>query len=92
MDDFPEDLTEVVNDHWRQFPPQHPLYADIAGICFLILTTICLSTNFLIIYSFLTSKDLRTPVIKFDYLFFHLIFLQMTIFSSNQFFNNQFFK
>lgn len=62
MDGFPESLRDVVNDHWHQFPPQHPLIVDILAIVFLLLTFICCIANALIIYTFLTTRTLRNPV------------------------------
>ena len=62
MDNFPEELREVVHDHWGQFPPQHPLVVDMFGIFFLFLTFVCLFGNGLVIYIFLFTKSLRTPV------------------------------
>ena len=62
MDNFPEDLREVVSDHWAQFPPQHPLIVDFFGILFFCLTITNLFANSLVIYVFLANKDLRTPV------------------------------
>ena len=62
MYNFPEELREVVNDHWSQFPPQHPLVADFFGILFLILTVVNFIANSLVIYVYLGTPELRTPV------------------------------
>ena len=69
MYNFPEELREVVNDHWSQFPPQHPLVADIFGILFLVLTVVNFISNFLVIYVYLGTEELRTPVSYYDTLF-----------------------
>ena len=62
MDGFPDELLDVVNDHWRQYPPENPLFIHICGVCFLFFTVICLFTNLLIIYVVLAAPVLRTPV------------------------------
>ena len=69
MYNFPEELREVVNDHWSQFPPQHPLVADIFGILFLVLTVVNFTSNFLVIYVYLGTEELRTPVSYYETLF-----------------------
>ena len=69
MYNFPEELREVVNDHWSQFPPQHPLVADIFGILFLVLTVVNFISNFLVIYVYLGTEELRTPVSYYETLF-----------------------
>ena len=62
MYNFPEELREVVNDHWSQFPPQHPLVADIFGILFFVLTVVNFIANSLVIYVYLGTEELKTPV------------------------------
>ena len=62
MDDFPESLKDVVNDHWRQFPPQHPLINIWTGLSFFALTVIGLIANFIVIFTFFSDKNIRTPV------------------------------
>ena len=68
MDGFPDELREVVDNHWEQFPPQHPMVIDFFGVLFFFLFLICFFGNALVIYVFLTSKDLRTPVSKMCFL------------------------
>lgn len=67
MDGLPAELKSVVSNHWAQFPPQHPLVVDVFGVFFFALTFLSLLGNGLVIYVFLTTKSLRTPVgiIKF---------------------------
>ena len=62
MDNFPEELREVVNDHWAQFPPQNPLVVQFFAIFYLLVTFICVVGNFMVIYVFLSNKELRIPV------------------------------
>ena len=62
MDGFPDELREVVDNHWEQFPPQHPMVIDFFGVLFFFLWCICFFGNALVIYVFLGAKELRTPV------------------------------
>ena len=45
MDNFPEELREVVNDHWAQFPPQiwgqNPMVVQFFAIFYFLVTFIC---------------------------------------------------
>jgi len=61
MDGFPEDLREVVHNHWGNFPPQHPLISDLFGIAFFFLWLVSFFGNGCVIYVFLTSPKLRSP-------------------------------
>jgi len=63
--DLPEDLKEVVSEHWAQFPPQHPLITHVFGILFFVLWVINFFGNGLVIYIFLKTKTLRTPTNMF---------------------------
>ena len=88
MDNFPEELREVVHDHWTQFPPQHPLVVDMFGLFFLFLTFICLFGNGLVIYVFLSTKSLRTPTNMFIGIMFNfssLSFILTSFFPFSQF-------
>ena len=62
MDGFPEDLREVVNDHWAQFPPQHPMVVQIFALFYIFVTFVCVFGNFLVIFVFAYNKELRIPV------------------------------
>ena len=66
MDNFPEELREVVNDHWAQFPPQiwgqNPMVVQFFAIFYFLVTFICVVGNILVIYVFLSNKELRIPV------------------------------
>ena len=64
MDGFPDELRDVVDNHWEQFPPQHPMVIDFFGVLFFFLWCICFFGNALVIYVFLGAKELRTPVSK----------------------------
>ena len=62
LDDFPDELRSVVHDHWGKFPPQHPLIKDAFGLLFGMLFIVALFGNACVIYVFMGTKRLRTPV------------------------------
>jgi len=61
LDDFPDELREVVHDHWGNYPPQHPLIKDAFGLLFGMLFIVAASGNLCVIYVFMGTKRLRTP-------------------------------
>ena len=65
MDGFPDEIRDVVHNHWASFPPQHPLVVDLFGVFFLVLTFVSIFGNGLVIYIFLTTKCLRIPTNMF---------------------------
>ena len=71
MDGFPEDLKEVVNEHWAQFPPQNYAVVYFFGVCFTILTFVNILTNSFIIYIYLSNKDLCIPVSEHSCIHFY---------------------
>jgi len=60
LDDFPDDLRDVVHEFWGRFPPQHPLISDGFGLLFFFLWMMSTFGNGLVIYIFLSTKTLRT--------------------------------
>ena len=62
MDGFPDDLREVVHEHWGTFPPQNPMIVDLFGIMFFFLFFFAFCGNCFVIYVFLSKKSLRTAV------------------------------
>ncbi len=62
LDGFPEDLKSVVHEFWGTFPPQHPLITDLFGVIFFFLWLLSFFGNGCVIYIFLCTKSLRTPV------------------------------
>ena len=62
MDGFPDELREVVHEHWGTFPPQNPLIVDLFGVMFFCLAFFAFFGNGFIIVVFLSKKSLRTPV------------------------------
>ena len=65
MDGFPDEIRDVVHNHWASYPPQHPLVVDLFGIFFFVLTFVSIFGNGLVIYIFLTTKSLRIPTNMF---------------------------
>merc|ERR1711973_1005806 len=63
--DIPEEVMPVINQHWAQFPPQHPLIPHIFGILFFFLWMVNFVGNGLVIFIFLKTKSLRTPINMF---------------------------
>jgi len=61
LDGIPEDEVGMFNEHWKNFPPQHPLILHVVGIAFFLLWTVNFVGNGCIIYTFLKAKSLRTP-------------------------------
>lgn len=61
FDDMPDELREVVDDFWGQYPPQHPLIKDAFGILFGLLYIVSFFGNGCVLYVFLGTKSLRTP-------------------------------
>jgi r-opsin len=62
LDNFPEDLKSVVHPHWGTFPPQHPLIVDLFGVIFFFFWIIAFLGNGCVIYIFLSTKSMRSPV------------------------------
>lgn len=63
--DVPDEVMPILNEHWRQFPPQHPLIPHVFGILFFFLWMVNFIGNGLVIYVFLKTKTLRTPTNMF---------------------------
>ena len=59
---MPDELREVVDDFWGQFPPQHPLIKDAFGILFGLLYIVSFFGNGCVLYVFIGTPSLRTPV------------------------------
>lgn len=61
LDDLPDELREVVHEHWGNYPPQHPLIKDAFGLLFGMLFIVAFFGNTCVIYVFMGTKSLRTP-------------------------------
>ena len=64
-DGIPDDVMEVVDEHWSNFPPANPLIPHFFGIMFFFLWMMSFVGNGLVIFIFLKVKSLRTPVSTF---------------------------
>ena len=63
MDGIPEDLAEVTPAMWGDFPPQHPMIIHAVALAFFLLWVLNAMGNGLVIFIFMVSSELRTPVI-----------------------------
>lgn len=73
-------MKPVLHPHWESFPPQHPLIPYFFGVFLFILSFISLVGNTLILYVFLSTKSLRTPVsFKVDISVFWMIIEYLNI-------------
>jgi len=61
LDGVDSDLLEVIDSHWQQFPPQHPLINHLVGLSYFILWIINVLGNGSVIFIFMKVKSLRTP-------------------------------
>ena len=59
LDGIDKETMEVIDEHWGQFPPQHPLINHIVGICFLFLWLINLFGNGSVCYIFLKVYNIQ---------------------------------
>ena len=57
LDGIDKDAMEVIDDHWGQFPPQHPLVGHIVGIAYIILWMINLFGNGSVCYIFIKVQN-----------------------------------
>ena len=60
LDGIDKDAMEVIDDHWGQFPPQHPLVGHIVGIAYIILWMINLFGNGSVCYIFIKVQNTRS--------------------------------
>jgi len=64
-DGVPEELREVVHEHWDQFPPANPLIPHFFGLMFFFMWIVSFLGNGCVIFIFLKVKSLRTPTNMF---------------------------
>lgn len=55
------DMLHMVDAYWYQFPPMNPLWHGILGLIIGILGFIAIVGNGMVVYIFLSTKQLRTP-------------------------------
>ena len=53
LDGVDNDILDVTDEHWRQFPPQHPLINHFVGISYFFLWALNVLGNGSVIYIFL---------------------------------------
>ena len=61
LDGVDSEVLEVTDEHWGQFPPQHPLINHFVGISYFFLWVVNVLGNGSVMYIFLKVKALRTP-------------------------------
>ena len=62
LDILPDELNEVIDEHWKQYPPQHPMVVHMFGILFFCLWSVTFTANLGVLYVFFSQKELRSPV------------------------------
>lgn len=60
-DGIPEDVMEVVDEHWSQFAPPNPLIPHFFAIMFFFLWIMSFLGNGCVLFIFMKVKSLRTP-------------------------------
>ena len=53
LDGIDDELRGLIDDHWAQFPPQHPMVNVCGGILYLTLSIINYIGNGIVLYVFL---------------------------------------
>jgi len=61
VDAAPQDLLDLIDPHWYQFPPMNPLWYGMLGFVIFVIGILAFCGNAMAIYIFATSKKLRTP-------------------------------
>lgn len=61
FDKVQPDMLFLVDLHWKQFPPMNPLWHAILAFVLFCLAFVSCSGNAIVMYIFLTTKNLRTP-------------------------------
>jgi hypothetical protein len=57
-------MVDGLPDIWKKFPPQHPLIIHVVALIYILLWIVNTVGNWLVIYIFVPTKSLRTPVRK----------------------------
>jgi len=61
VDAAPQDILDLVDPHWYQFPPMNPLWYSLLGFVIGVVGVMAFLGNLMAIYIFMTTKNLRTP-------------------------------
>ncbi|XP_014220575.1 rhodopsin-like isoform X1 [Trichogramma pretiosum] len=61
VDKVPPDMLDRVGAHWYQYPPLWPIWHKILGLVMVFIGMIGWSGNFMVVYIFLVTPNLRTP-------------------------------
>jgi len=71
VDLVPEHMKHMIHPHWSKFPPINPMWHYVLGLIYIILGFFSFTGNGLVMYLYLTTKNLRTPA---NMLVFNLTF------------------
>ncbi|KAI5694373.1 hypothetical protein M8J75_015751 [Diaphorina citri] len=55
------EMLPMIDPHWYQYPPMHPLWYQALGLTMICLGTMSMVGNGIVVYIFLCTKNLRTP-------------------------------
>jgi r-opsin len=58
-------MKATIHPHWHKFPPVNPMWHYILGFIYIILGATSISGNWLVIYLFTKTKELKTPANMF---------------------------
>jgi len=89
IDTVPDDMKHLIHAHWHSFPPVNPMWHYILGIVYFFLFITAVSGNFLVMYLFTKTKELKTPannfVVNLAFSDFCMMWSQCPMFSYNTF-------
>nr|AUC64079.1 LWS opsin 2 [Neogonodactylus oerstedii]QIW86049.1 opsin L19 [Neogonodactylus oerstedii] len=61
VDTVPKEILHMVDSHWYQFPPMNPLWYGLLGFAIFVLGIMSVVGNGIVIWVFMTTKNLRSP-------------------------------
>ncbi|XP_076030477.1 rhodopsin-like [Oratosquilla oratoria] len=61
VDTVPKEILHMVDSHWYQFPPMNPLWYGLLGFAIFVLGAMSVIGNGVVIWVFMTTKNLRSP-------------------------------
>jgi len=65
VDLVPDDMKSMIHPHWQSFPPVNPMVHYILGSLYIVIGITSFFGNFLVMYLFSKTKDLKTPANNF---------------------------
>ena len=64
LDGIPEALAPITPPMWGDFPPQHPMIIHAVALAFFLLWVLNALGNGMVVFIFMVSRELRTPVCR----------------------------